>query len=149
MLSGFFASLITAYIAKPYFEAMLQELGKEHFQLLKKKLSDIGTDVIKKRRIEPTFVATPGKISGNNPYSHAFSIMVDSSSGFVFQLLIPKYSEDYDYQRLIDTFMDFINDYHLGLLPNFEVTTRQIVSGRVFVYFSEQSGQIEIAQFKP
>ncbi|EGR5123607.1 hypothetical protein CX029_18110 [Vibrio cholerae] len=145
----FLPSLITAYVAKPYFEAMLQELGKEHFQLLKKKLSDIGNDTIKKRRIEPTFVATPGKISGKNPYSHSFSIMVESQEGFTFQLLIPKYSENCDYQGYINTFMDFVNDYHLGLLPNFKVEAKDIVVGRVFVCINEVSGQIEIAPFKP
>ncbi|HCM1507495.1 TPA: hypothetical protein N2916_003886 [Vibrio parahaemolyticus] len=145
----FLPSLITAYIAKPYFEAMLQELGKEHFQLLKKKLSDIGSDTIKKRRIEPTFIATAGKISGNNPFSHSFSIMVESSDGFTFQFLIPKYSEDCDYQDLITKFMDFVNDYHLGLLTDFEVDSTDIIAGRVFVHFNEANGQIEIAPFKP
>lgn len=145
----FLPSLITAYIAKPYFEAMLQELGKEHFQLLKKKLSNIGSDTIKKQRIEPTFVATQGKISGSNPYSHSFSIMAESSEGFTFQFLIPKYNEDCDYQNLIYKFMDFVNDYHLGLLPDFEVKARDIVSRRVFVHFNENTKKIEIAQFKP
>ena len=137
------------YIAKPYFEAMLQELGKEHFQLLKKKLSDIGTDTIKKRRIEPTLLATPGKLSGNNPYSHSFSIMVESPEGFTFQLLIPKYEESCDYQSLVNKFMDFVNDYHFGLLPHFKVGSKDIVIGRVFVHFNEESEQIEIAAFKP
>ncbi|EOU2551232.1 hypothetical protein ACWOHE_004624, partial [Vibrio parahaemolyticus] len=148
-LEWFLPSLITAYIAKPYFEAMLQELGKEHFQLLKKKLSDIGTDTIKKRRIEPTLLATPGKLSGNNPYSHSFSIMVESPEGFTFQLLIPKYKESCDYQSLVNKFMDFVNDYHLGLLPHFKVESKDIVIGRVFVHFNEESEQIEIAAFKP
>ena len=148
-MEWFLPSLITAYITKPYFEAMIQELGKEHFQLLKKKLSDIGSDTIKKRRIEPTFVSKAGKISGDNPFSHSFSIKVESKDDFTFQFLIPKYSEDCNYQDLITKFMDFVNDYHLGLLNDFTVESKEVIAGIVFVHFNEANEKMEIAPFKP
>jgi hypothetical protein len=62
------------YLLKPYFEAFLQEAGKDHYTIIKKKLSDY---VIHKRRIKTTVVTastSPDKINKNYEQSRTISI---------------------------------------------------------------------------
>ncbi|WP_313323354.1 hypothetical protein [Stutzerimonas nitrititolerans] len=45
-LEWFIFPLVAAYISKPYFEAFFGEMGKDHYSILKKKLSETTTKVM-------------------------------------------------------------------------------------------------------
>ncbi|EAP96283.1 hypothetical protein V12B01_24994 [Vibrio splendidus 12B01] len=143
----FLPPLIGVYIAKPYFEAFLTEMGKDHYKILKKKLGEIGCDVIKKKRIEPSFIGTEGKISADNPYTNTFSIVAESGEGFTFRLLLPKSDSDVDYQNIASAFLDFVHDYHIGT-STIIVEPNDIQSGLVFVSFNEEREEIEKVSVK-
>lgn len=99
----------------------LNEAGKELFQLLKRKLSDLTIETIKKPRIEPVMLGTEEKISKDNPYSSAFSIYSEASMGRRFKLLIPKYSRSIDYNRIVYAYLDFLKDYNYGVVTEADI----------------------------
>ena len=142
----FLPPLIAAYIAKPYFDSFFKEMGKDHYELLKKKLGNIGSDAIRTKRIEPHFFATEGKLSAHNPFSQTFSIFAESGNGFNFKLLLPKNNQSSDYEKITNEFMEFVHDYHLGMNPYFKIERKDIQSGIVFVHFNEETNNIEIAR---
>lgn len=114
-LEWFVVPAVLVYIAKSYFDGFLGEMGKEHFQSLKKSLSELSSSVMKSPRIEPTLIGTEGKLTGNNPYSLAFSIMADAERGYKFKLLVPKATSESGCKLITNRFMEFLADYGSGL----------------------------------
>ena len=138
-LEWFMVPIIGAFIAKSYFDGFLKEMGKDHYQILKQNLSQLTTKAMNTPRIEPTLLGTDGKLSTNNPFSLAFSILGESGEGFIFKLLIPKATKEIDYGLIASSFMDFLSDYHLGLQSltsiGFPTETDQLLPHTVFVHY--------------
>lgn len=142
----FIPSLIIAFIAKSYFDGFLKEAGKDHYALFKKKLSETTQKAMQIPRIEPTIFATEGKVSSNNPYSLAFSIFAEANDGKRFKLLLPKPSDSNNYTEIVNTFLDFLNDYHSGVksLENIGFNSEhRIMAGHIFVHMNQITKQIE------
>lgn len=60
---------IVAYVAKPYFECFLKEMGKDHYNLLKEGFKKLYAKVSGPRAPEVTLIATAGKVAKEQPYS--------------------------------------------------------------------------------
>lgn len=90
-------------------------MGKDHYQTLKGKLSNLSNDIMSKPRIEPVLFRSKGKISGKNPFSAVLAIYSESIDGYTFKLLVPKATGSLDYSPHIHTFLEFLSDYHLGI----------------------------------
>ena len=124
----------------------LNEMGKDLYQHLKKQLSDLTTKTMKKPRIEPSVYGTSGKIDKNNPYSNAFSIYSDTRAGDKFKLLIPKYSLDVDYSRIVGAYLDFLHSYELGIVSELDIgfdPSKCVYTNTVLVTFNESTNEIE------
>ncbi len=142
----FLPTVVAAYIGKSYFDGFLKEMGKDHFLLLKKSLSKLAKELMAKRNIEPTLVATEGKLNKKNPFSTAFSIYAETTNGYKFKLLVPKSSTSDDYSKIVDCFCSFLNNYYSG-----QVTLKNIgfnadvkpPSGYVFVHMNPRKESIE------
>ena len=137
---------IMAYISKPYFESALKEMGKDHYQLLKEKLASLTAEVMRKPKIEPVLVSTKGKKSSNNPYSLAMFIYAQANDGNKVQLLLPKFSEDHDYSEIVNSFMEFMNEYYSGIKSmesiGFDSSTKP-PSRTIFVHMNPDTKEIE------
>lgn len=138
---------IMAYIGKSYFDVFLKEMGKEHYSLLKDKLSKLTDKAMSEPRIEPTLFATEGKISSNNPFSLACSIHAEAENGKVFKLLLPKHNNNSNYKLIVDRFMDFISDYHLGLQTLHSIgcpwEIEDLTSDMIFVHYNCETNEIK------
>jgi len=142
----FIPTVIMAFIAKSYFDGFLKEAGKDHYGILKKKLSETTQKAMEIPRIEPTIFATEGKVSGNNPYSLAFSIYAEANDKSTFKLLLPKPSEANNYSEIVQVFLEFLNDYHsgvkslesIGFSPN-----EKIPANHIFVHMNQSTKKIE------
>jgi len=79
--------IVAVYILKPYFEAFLQEAGKDHYLLLKNKLNSIlsKTKNMNVRTITPK--TTTNKIDNSNTQSKAISIFIQTKNGIMIKLL--------------------------------------------------------------
>lgn len=137
---------IIAFIGKAYFEEFLREMGKDHYHILKSALVDLTKKSVNETSFEPSLVATPGKISNNNPYTLTYSIIAEGRDGYRFKLLIPKYSPEIDYDLIVNKFMDFIAEYHLledNSSLNAIIQDSGAPGGTVLVHFNPETNNIE------
>ncbi|EGR1102533.1 hypothetical protein EFU27_18810, partial [Vibrio cholerae] len=118
----------------------LSEVGKDLYQMVKDKISSLCTKTMRKPRIEPAFLGTEGKISPNNPYSSAFSVYSDAGLGRRFKLLVPKYSNDVDYNKIVHAYLDFLKDYNDGLVSEKDIgldLEKTMISSTILVHFND------------
>ncbi|WP_336949226.1 hypothetical protein [Acinetobacter junii] len=145
-LEWFIFPLVAAYISKPYFEAFFGEMGKDHYAILKRKLSETTTKVMSQPKIEPVLFGSSGKINKENPYSMVFSIYAEASDNNKFKLLIPKAADNNAYNEIVEIFLDFLSDFHSGIKTlediGFNQNTRP-PSGTIFVHVNPATKSIE------
>lgn len=113
-IEWFFPTAIVAYISKPYFDSFLSEMGKDHYSLFKKGLLKLKENIFGEKspkRIIVTSTNAPNKVK-NTQYSLMFSIIADKKNGEKFKLLIPNEVSDDEYNNSINTFLDFLENYH-------------------------------------
>ena len=138
---------VVAYIGKSYFDGFLKEMGKDHYQTLKEKLSNLTNEIMSKPRIEPVLFGSEGKISGKNPFSAILAIHSETVDGHTFKLLVPKATGSLDYSQHIHRFLEFLSDYHLGLQDlksiGYNVQLTRPPGGYVFVQFNSNTNRIE------
>lgn len=137
---------VVFFVAKSYFDGFLKEAGKDHYQLLKSKLSKTATKIMQLPRIEPVLFGTKGKLREDNPYSHALSIYAEANDGSTFKLLLPKPSYRPDYEQIIFSFLNFLYDYHEGVKALGDIGFDNSIQppGRtILVHMNEESKKIE------
>lgn len=147
MQAGVMWYLFTAavvYISKSYFDGFLKEAGKDHYLSLKNALAKTTNKVMSTPRIEPVFIGSAGKVDENDPYSMAFSIYAEANDGKRFKLLIPKPSVESDYTNIVFKFLEFLNDFHNGVLILTEIGVGENSHEKlILVHFNVDTGRIE------
>lgn len=103
---------VIIYIGKSYFDGFLKEMGKDHYNLLK-----AGFKVLREKLLGPTtpqmaVVSSAGKKSPNQPYSLVYSIMAEGNGNLRFKLLIQREVSEHEYDKILDTFLGFLEAYH-------------------------------------
>lgn len=151
-LEWFIFPIVAAYIAKPYFKALFGEMGKDHYLLLKEKLSETASKVMLQPKIEPVLLGSAGKLSTENPYSLAFSIYAEANDGKKFKLLLPKKpSVQSDYNEIVNIFLDFLSEYHAGIKQLDEIGFDSSItppSGLIFVHVEPITKRIEWLDYR-
>lgn len=145
-IEWFIPTAIIAFIGKAYFEEFLKEMGKDHYNALKSSLAKLTQKTISQPRIEPVLMSSSGKVSSDNPFSMAYSIMAEGNDGYRFKLLIPKYSPSVDYETIVLKFMDFIAEYHaLGLdsAASEQISRSGAPGGAILVSYNPETDSIE------
>ncbi len=107
---------IAAYLARPYFESFLKEMGKDHYGLVKEGLKKLYARVASSEAPKVTQISTAGKVNKHQPYSLFFSVVAAGPQGSFFKLLIPRPIEEQEYEVAITAFLDFALQVNLGKL---------------------------------
>jgi hypothetical protein len=79
--------LIAVYILKPYFESFFKEAGKDHYIILKNKLSVLLTKSKDMKVQTLTSSGTTDKLNATNTQSKAISIFIQTKRGKIIKLL--------------------------------------------------------------
>lgn len=106
---------VIAYISKSYFDGFLNEMGKDHYNLLKKGFLSLKENLVGSKAPKVTLVTSSfseNKVKKDNPYSFTFSIISDADDNKKFKLLIKKDISDDEYNKTIDSFLTFLQKYH-------------------------------------
>lgn len=118
---------IVAYLAKPYFESFLKEMGKDHYGLVKEGLKKIYARVAGPKAPEVNLVSSAGKVNKEQPYSLFFSVVFEGPDENFFKLLIPRPISEAEYDLAISAFLDFASRLHFqGLDEQFAVALKNI-----------------------
>ena len=113
-------TVIVAYLAKPYFESFLKEMGKDHYGLVKDGLKKIYARVAGPKAPEISLVSSSGKVGKEQPYSLFFSVVIEAPDGRRFKLLIPRPITESEYELAIGAFLQFADQlYERGLDERF------------------------------
>ena len=103
---------IVAYLAKPYFESFLKEMGKDHYVLLKNGLKKIYSRVAGPKAPNVTLVSSAGKVAKEQSYSLFFSVVFEGPDGNRFKLLIPRPISESEYDLATGAFLEFAYRLH-------------------------------------
>lgn len=116
-------TVILAYLAKPYFESFLTEMGKDHYELVKAGLKKLYKRMAGPESPEVTLIATGGKVNKYQPYSLFFSVVVEGLGGERIKLLIPRPIDEIEYRAAIDAFLDFAEGLHVSSLDGDDLSS--------------------------
>ncbi len=134
-----------AYVAKPYFESFLKEMGKDHYDLLKLGFSKLYERFAGPRAPDVQIVATQGKSSKEQPYSLFFSIVAEAPDGVRLKLLIPRPIEQTEYEIAISKFLDLVQSTYSGEMAKDIAQTFKnapITSGTILVTYEVAEGKL-------
>lgn len=138
-------TVVLAYVAKPYFESFLKEMGKDHYDLLKKGFNKLYERFAGPCAPDVKIVATQGKSSKDQPYSLFFSVVAEAPDGVRLKLLIPRPIEQTEYEIAISRFLDLVQSTYGGDVPEDVATTFKdapITSGTVLVTYEAATGRL-------
>jgi hypothetical protein len=107
--------LISAYILKPYFEAFLQEAGKDHYIILKNWVKKIVTR-FKELPVETLAASqsTEKVINTDNIQSKAITIHIQCKGHFFIKLLFDNKIGTTEVELCIDDIMDMVLAHYLN-----------------------------------
>lgn len=105
---------LLAYVARPYFESFLTEMGKVHYELLKKGLNKLYARVAGPDAPDVRIISKKGKTAKEQPYSLFFSVVAEVPNGVRLKLLIPKPIEAAEYEIAISKFLDVVQSTYNG-----------------------------------
>lgn len=137
---------VIVYIAKSYFDTFLKEMGRDHYNFLKKGLKTLRAKVLGPSSPKMAVVSSKGKNSRNQPYSLTYSIMAEADRGQRFKLLIPNDVSERDYEEMIDAFLSFLEAYHSHTLdPHMigKLNDSRIVGHTLLLVFNLDTKSIE------
>ncbi|HEX8612667.1 MAG TPA: hypothetical protein VF800_15380 [Telluria sp.] len=101
-------TLGVVFIGSNYFGGIFKELGKDHYEMLKKALAKLTEKTMNMPKIEPVLVGTSGKIGADDPISMAFPVWVELPNKKYVKLLVPKKTSEVDYPTITNAFLDFV-----------------------------------------
>ena len=138
---------IVAYIAKPYFESFLGEMGKDHYALTKNALAKLRARVVARLGDHLEVVATKGKLRpDSNVFSPIFSVEAHTPYGYRIKLLIQSNLEVAAFDSALDALFRFMAEIN-GCEPLREHSNSLLAnrpSGTVLlVCFNPEIGQLE------
>ncbi|TDY35350.1 hypothetical protein [Janthinobacterium sp. 75] len=150
-MAGLMWTMLTAsalFIASSYFGGMLKELGKDHYEVLKRELAKLTKSTMDEPRIEPVLFGTAGKLDNGDPISMGFSIWAQLPNGYTLKLLIPKKTENVDYAAGTDAFLDFVLRCHEegdNILSDAGLDTSSRQINPITLMYNAEIGRIEWA----
>lgn len=136
---------LLAYVAKPYFESFLKEMGKDHYELLKKGFNKLYERFAGPGAPDTQIIGTQGKASKEQPYSLFFSVVAEAPDGVRLKLLIPRPIESAEYEIAISKFLDMVQSTYNGTIEQEVAETFKnapITSGTVLVTYEVASGKL-------
>lgn len=105
-------TFFATYLLKPYFEAFLQEAGKDHYEIVKSVCKKM---LAKGKAIKSQLVSaskSTHKLSGNYTQSHTVSITFQTKTGRQVKMLFDDNLELNDWEKAFDEFSGYILEHY-------------------------------------
>lgn len=120
---------LIVFLAKPYFESFLSEMGKDHYILLKKALKAVANRLLGRSGPKLRLIHSKGKAKSSGEYSLASSIYVEVSEKLSLKLLFPTKLQEEGVREIIEAYSDFIEALYAGQID--ETLMHKLSGGRV------------------
>lgn len=100
---------VVVLVAKPYFDAFLKEMGKDHYHLLKKGILSVWDSLFSKnRQLKYVVVGTEGKIKSGNKYSMAFSVWAEINDQYKVKFLFEEQLTEEEFEKNVSLILQFL-----------------------------------------
>jgi hypothetical protein len=120
---------LIVFLAKPYFQSFLSEMGKDHYNLLKKALKELASRLLSHSCPKIHLIQSSGKTKSHAEYSLAFSIWLEVSEKLRIKLLFPVELEEKKVHEIIEAYSSFIEALYTGQID--ERLVQKLRDGRV------------------
>jgi hypothetical protein len=111
-------AFVTGFVASAYFGGFFQEMGKDHYVLLKEQFKKLYPKVAGPEAPDVKLVGTKGKVNEVQPYSLYFSLVGEGPNGLRVKLLLKKQIASAEYDRCVEIFLDLLRDLNTGTLSD-------------------------------
>ena len=138
---------IVAYVVKPYFEAFLQELGKQHFELLSKSLKQL---IKRGKQLDVKLIASSKsteKLSKSYDQSMAISVMLETRNGKFIKLLFDNDLEKEDWDYAIDQIFEYVLENYEDENSQLSDIIKNFDSDRAFYIYALINKQTKALEF--
>lgn len=106
---------IVIFITKSYFDAFLKEMGKDHYNLLKKGILSVRERLFGKNRlIQYALIGTEGKIKSGNKYSLVFSVWSEINDEYKVKFLFEEQLTEDEFEKNVSLILQFLQAIHLA-----------------------------------
>lgn len=132
------------WIAKPYFEGFLGEMGKDHYDALKAAIRKVADRL---SRVKVTKIGSPGKVPSAQVYSHIFSVWFHRDEYTRFKFLIPIDLTEGETELAWESFFAFLDSWNAGAMTPSERVPYEMAHpiGRVVLLsYSSKTKKIEV-----
>lgn len=107
-------TFVVGFVASSYFGGFLQEMGKDHYLLLKEQFKKLYVKVAGPDVPDIKLVGSTGKVKPVQQYSLYFSLSGEGPGGLSIKLLLKKAISQAEYERSVETFLDLLRDISTG-----------------------------------
>lgn len=111
-------AFVTGFVASAYFGGFFQEMGKDHYLLLKEQFKKLYPKVAGPESPQIRVVGTKGKVNEVQPYSLYFSLIGEGPNDLRLKLLLKKQVAPAEYDRCVDLFLDLLKDMNSGAMTD-------------------------------
>jgi len=138
-------TLVVGFVASSYFGGFFQEMGKDHYVLLKEQFKKLYAKVAGPDAPDVKLIGSVGKVKPVQPYSFYFSLVGQGPNGVSVKLLLKKPISQLEYEQSVEAFLNLLRDINIGSLD--EEATRRFQSltpmGKtVLVVFDEATQKV-------
>jgi hypothetical protein len=138
---------IVAYIAKPYFESFLSEMGKDHYAITKKALGSLGARIQKKFGERLRVIPSKGKLGSDaRKFSPVFSIEAQTPFDYRVKLLFQTEMQVEQFNLAVEAFLSLLAEIYSA--KELTKQSKQLLSNNpmgsiLLVCFNPELGQLE------
>jgi len=140
---------VVVYLAKPYFDSLLSEMGKDHYTILKRALVALGRRLLGRSARDAAVVSSGGERSTGERFSLVFSVVAEVADGRTIKLLLPKPMCESELADAVEAFTAFLFDVERLREVIHEFDRRTPGWNPVLVWFDSSAQEVEVVNPVP
>jgi hypothetical protein len=139
---------VAVFVTKAYFDAFLKEMGKDHYNLLKKGILSVWNRLFRKDS-EPRMVliGTEGKTKSTK-YSLAFSVWSELNTEYNVKFLFEDRQTEDQFEKNVSLILQFLKTLHSGEgdMKNYLIMEEDVrhVGRTVLIAFDKESQKLRM-----
>lgn len=101
---------VVVYLTKGYFDGFLNEMGKDHYAILKRAIVALGRRILDPSAPPAVLISAGGRRSTGRRFSIAYSVVAQIGDGRTIKLLVPKGMAMSGFAEAVEAFTQLLLD---------------------------------------
>lgn len=136
-------TLVVGFVASSYFGGFFQEMGKDHYLLVKEQFKKLFAKVAGPDAPDVKLVGSAGKVKPAQSYSLYFSLVGQGPNGISIKLLLKKPISQFEYEQSVEAFLNLLRDMNTDSLDKETIRRFQSITpmGKTFLVVFDETTQ--------